>query len=477
MNMKQNIFKYVCLAIILCTMTSCEDWLDVRPKSQVKEEDFFEKEDGFRNAMLGVYTIMASTELYGGETTMALLDVLAQQYSSVGSQYLPAIQYDYQDENSKSRIDGIWRNAYNGVVNCNYILKNIKENGAQLPDSLRRLVQGEALTARAYLLFDIIRAYAPSYKSGKEKAVVPMVREVTNSPVAPSTVASALDILVDDLKEARDLVKDIDPLGPAHATYTESKSYAADDYLVDDGFWLYRTSRFNYYGMTALLARICLYKEDMSAALQYAQEVINSGKFALINDQTMSADSRNYPSVAECLAHHEYITSLYVYDLKKSHNDLYFLDTQASLNISTDRKTDLFGGVGLDFDFRARRFFSIPTGNTKEYINKYITGTQIPLLKLGEMYLIAAEASGDIEYLKTFRRLRGYVSNPLPDGEDLSTELTKEYQREFIAEGQLFYYYKRLNFSQIPNTSVPTTQDVYVFQQPDEEIEFGYTSN
>ena len=424
------------LAIILCTMTSCEDWLDVRPKSQVKEEDFFEKEDGFRNAMLGVYTIMASTELYGGETTMALLDVLAQQYSSVGSQYLPAIQYDYQDENSKSRIDGIWRNAYNGVVNC-----------------------------------------APSYKSGKEKAVVPMVREVTNSPVAPSTVASALDILVDDLKEARDLVKDIDPLGPAHATYTESKSYAADDYLVDDGFWLYRTSRFNYYGMTALLARICLYKEDMSAALQYAQEVINSGKFALINDQTMSADSRNYPSVAECLAHHEYITSLYVYDLKKSHNDLYFLDTQASLNISTDRKTDLFGGVGLDFDFRARRFFSIPTGNTKEYINKYITGTQIPLLKLGEMYLIAAEASGDIEYLKTFRRLRGYVSNPLPDGEDLSTELTKEYQREFIAEGQLFYYYKRLNFSQIPNTSVPTTQDVYVFQQPDEEIEFGYTSN
>lgn len=475
--MKQNIFKYICLAGILCLMTSCEDWLDVRPKSQVKEEVFFDQEDGFRNAMLGVYTIMASTDLYGGETTMAILDVLAQQYTSVGSEYLPALQYNYQDNSSKTRIDAIWTNAYNGVVNCNYILKNINEKGAELPDSLRRLVQGEALAARAYLLFDIIRAYAPSYKSGKDKTGVPMVREVTNSPVSPTTVSSALDILVNDLKEARELVRDIDPLGPANGTYTESKDYSADEYLADDGFWLFRTSRFNYYGMTALLARISLYKEDMSGALQYAQEVINSGKFDLINDQTMSTDSRNYPSVAECMAHHEYITSLYVYDLKKSHNDLYFLDNQAALTISNDRKTDMFGGVGLDFDFRARRLFSIPTGNTKEYINKYITGTQIPLLKLGEMYLIAAEASGDIEYLKTFRRLRGYTTNPLPDGEDLQTELTKEYQREFIAEGQLFYYYKRQAFSQIPNTSIPTTQDVYILPQPDEEIEFGYTNN
>ena len=472
-------FMSFCLLALLTVLVSCEDWLDVRPKSQVKEEIFFESEDGFRDATLGIYTIMSSTSLYGGEATMAFLDVLAQQYSSVGQNYKQAMQYNYADDGCKTRFDRMWTTAYSGVANCNYILKNLQEKGRVMPDSLRRLVQGETMAARTYLLFDMIRAYAPSYKTGMDSLAVPLVREVTNSPVTPTTVSASLDVLINDLEEARELVKDIDPLGPAKTTYSElpESQYWADDYLADDGFWLFRTSRFNYYGMTALLARICLYKEDMSRALLYAQEVINRGKFQLINDKIMSDEQLSFPSVAECMAHHEYITSLYIYDLKRSHNDLYYLDSQAALTISNDRKTEIFGGYGLDFDFRVKRLFSIPSGNAKEYINKYMTGTQIPLLKLGEMYLIAAEASGDIEYLKTFRRMRGYNSNPLPDGEDLIAELQKEYQREFIGEGQLFFYYKRRNIYQIPNTLVPTTQDIYVFPLPDQEIEFGYSNS
>ena len=59
-------------------------------------------------------------------------------------------------------------------------------------------------------------------------------------------------------------------------------------------------------------------------------------------------------------------------------------------------------------------------------------GTQIPLLKLSEMYLIAAEASGDIRYLETLRANRGYATDPLPAGANLQDEITKEYQKEFI---------------------------------------------
>ena len=63
------------------------------------------------------------------------------------------------------------------------------------------------------------------------------------------------------------------------------------------------------------------------------------------------------------------------------------------------------------------------------------------------MYLIAAEASGDIRYLETLRANRGYATDPLPAGANLQDEITKEYQKEFIAEGQLFYYYKRRNMA------------------------------
>lgn len=97
---------------------------------------------------------------------------------------------------------------------------------------------------------------------------------------------------------------------------------------------------------------------------------------------------------------------------------------------------------------------------------------RIPLLKLSEMYLIAAEASGDKSWLQTLRDHRGYVNYPLADDCDLTAEIEAEYRKEFIAEGQLFYYYKRLNYDKLPGMSEPMAKH-YVFPMPDNELEFG----
>ena len=88
------------------------------------------------------------------------------------------------------------------------------------------------------------------------------------------------------------------------------------------------------------------------------------------------------------------------------------------------------------------------------------------------MYLIAAEASGDKSYLQTLRDHRGYVNYPLDDDCDLAAEIEAEYQKEFMAEGQLFYYYKRLNYEKLPNMS-DVMSGYYVFPMPDDEMEFG----
>lgn len=478
-----TIYKYIALTLAFFSLTSCNDWLDVRPKSQIKEEALFKTQSGFEDALFGVYTIMGKEDIYGGNSTMGFMDAIAQQYSSVGSGYNKTAAYDYKDDENKTRIENMWKTSYQAIMNCNYILKNIAENGSALNDSTRRLVEGEAIALRAYLHFDMLRSYAPSYTVGKDEPGVPLVNKVTNSPVAAISVKAMTDSLVADLIKARNLVKDIDPIGPAHDSYSEKyeDDYSAGDYLKDNGFWLYRTSRLNYYGMTALLARICLYKEDNANALKYAKEVIDSHKFSLISDALLKQDNDGYNkhdySFIESTAKHEYISSIYVYDLKEKHNDLYYTDGRAALTIEDERRQKIFGATGLDFDIRAKNMFQVPSGNSKTYINKYMTGTQIPLLKLGEMYLIAAEASGDIEYLKTFRKLRGYTSNPLPEGDDLEAELQKEYQREFIGEGQLFYFYKRKNILPIPYAQVEMTPSMLILPEPDDEIEFGYSNN
>ena len=104
---------------------------------------------------------------------------------------------------------------------------------------------------------------------------------------------------------------------------------------------------------------------------------------------------------------------------------------------------------------------------------------QIPMFKLSEMYLIAAETSTvpatGISYLNTLRFNRGLGN--LATTAVLATEVTKEYRKEFIGEGQLFFYYKRINSANIPNGAAASgnltmNATQYVVPLPDSEINF-----
>ena len=107
---------------------------------------------------------------------------------------------------------------------------------------------------------------------------------MTNSPVVQSTVAEVLEYILTDLKTAQALLKPVDPIGPSFAEYNDKLEYGMDEYITDDGFWLYRKSRLNYYGVTALMARVYLCQENLTDALACAQEVIDSKRFEFMND-------------------------------------------------------------------------------------------------------------------------------------------------------------------------------------------------
>ena len=437
--------RYMMLCLSLFAF-GCNDWLDVQPKSQVKEEDLFSSESGFRDALTGIYALMGRVETYGGNSTMGFMDMLAQTYSKVDYDYEDALKYNYKEEHVKGIVDTMWSSNYNAIANCNYLLQNIEKKGSVMSERLRNVVEGEALALRAFLHFDLLRGYAPSYKMGKDEPAIPYVREVTNSPVVQSTVAEVLEYILTDLKTAQALLKPVDPIGPSFAEYNDKLEYGMDEYITDDGFWLYRKSRLNYYGVTALMARVYLCQENLTDALACAQEVIDSKRFEFMNDS---------------------INNVYAY------RNLFKNLASCECVIAEGRKASIYSGMGQDLDIRSKNWFETPAGSATEYVNKYMRGTQIPLLKLSEMYLIAAEASGDIRYLETLRANRGYATDPLPAGANLQDEITKEYQKEFIAEGQLFYYYKRRNMAILPITSTSMNRATYVLPVPDNELEFG----
>lgn len=57
--MKKLIYLPVCLGMLFFS-AACENWFDVSPKSDVKAENLFQQESGFRDVLTGVYSLMSA---------------------------------------------------------------------------------------------------------------------------------------------------------------------------------------------------------------------------------------------------------------------------------------------------------------------------------------------------------------------------------------------------------------------------------
>ena len=72
---------YAILLAVAVLSTACESWLDVQPKTEIKSDDLFETEEGFKDALIGAYTLMKAESLYGRELTFGFLDVVTGVYN------------------------------------------------------------------------------------------------------------------------------------------------------------------------------------------------------------------------------------------------------------------------------------------------------------------------------------------------------------------------------------------------------------
>ena len=461
--------------IVIFAFIGCNDWLDVSPKTEVKETDLFAKESGFKTALLGAYIELASPSLYGGNLTMGFMDVLAQYYSvtSEESTYMPMHLYDYEHADVKPIVTEIWSGLYGVIANLNNLLWNMDQRKDLFTGDNYNIIKGEALGLRAYLHFDLLRMYAPSYVLGKDALAIPYVNKVTNVPFPQLTVEQVANACISDLLEAEELLRETDPIGPNFEDYSENYTNSGMDnaeYDEDGGFLRYRRERMNYDAVTTTLARIYLYIEDNENAFDWAELAVNTGKCSSTS----------------------YIFSLYS-DKLSDYSDYYFnpnLEKEEQLIIEVNKKdtiyeTDKYGSI----DSRLKEWFNYYPNSSTEFVSKYMkssdgsTPVNIALIRGCEAYYIAAEAASNIEdafeRLNRVRQAFGISATyDLQAGvEDLNKELFAEYQKSFVAEGQLFYYMKRKNFSRISGVSGVTFPALYTFPIPDTEIEFGNISD
>ena len=108
-------------------VTSCDDFLDVRPDSQKLESDLFSKAQGFEDAIYGVYGSMQATSLYGKELSWGLTDIMAQDLNQNTTSSLALARYQYNDDDDlKTRFAEVWNSAYTTIGYAINVLKNLE---------------------------------------------------------------------------------------------------------------------------------------------------------------------------------------------------------------------------------------------------------------------------------------------------------------------------------------------------------------
>jgi len=470
---------YIFLLLIAGCCISCKKFLDVKPKSQIKEELLFEKERGFIDALSGIYTLMARRDLYGDKLTMSFLDVLAQRYKAgtKASPYWDAVSYNYESElgiNVKGSIRTIWLSAYSGIANANNILGYMDEKKSLFKGDNYNLIKGEALGLRAFLHFDVLRMFGPMMATNSSKPSIPYRTKVSKDaqPLLPANEVAKL--IIADLLQAEELLKN-DPIvsGSPNDYY---------DFNVEN-----RKFRMNLLAVQGTLARVYQYNNQPAQAYAYAKKVIDAGKYTFVDPTDISSTG----ACRDRTFRNEQVFALQINNMKV-YTDAYFVaapNSYEGVPLNNDDKViqDVFEITKSSTDIRYLFLWESKAG--KLFNVKYLQFDDqpgacvwpknvVPILRISEMFYIAAECAPDInESIDLMNRVvtnRGIKPlTGITDKPGLQQEITKEYQKEFFSEGQLFYYYKRNGFTTIPGSTVIANSNIYVLPVPLDELIFN----
>lgn len=473
--MKNKYLIYIIFAFGLLVFTGCKKWLDVESKTQIVESDQLSNEEGYMDAMAGVYYTMGSQALYGKHLTMGLMDVIAQRYdlewSGTSEFPYPASDQGYfTNTNIRPKIDNIWDSMYYAIANANNIISHIDADRALFTANNYALIKGEALGLRAFLHFDMLRMFGPSYLAAADSLSVPYVTQFTGKVITPLfTVKAITDSVITDLKAAAELLKN-------------------DDYnsaSVNNPWLNNRKCHFNKWAVDATLARVYLYRADKVNALLHANNVINSTRFRFVTPAEIAPAASN----VDYSLTPEQVFSLSKYDIEPTVIQYFTGTSQDKLTNKVADWSGTDGYLSSIYELSAGGATDIRWINQWLYINDVKFSTKfwqsgakeqhlVPLIRLPEMYYIAAECGGagaGLARLNEARKQRGLAQLPAGmDDASFQNEIFKEYQKEFYCEGILFYYYKRLNKAQmLTNDNVSTFDNpTYVFPIPEAEKKF-----
>ena len=261
----------------------------------------------------------------------------------------------------------------------------------------------------------------------------------------------------------------------------------------------------NYYGVLGLLARLEQLRLNQDQAYIYAKRVIDEVEetkaITLIDKADIESTVDSWKDLNYSC---EMLFSLYTNNLYEMTNVTFYMDgesgdSRTSFGITTNLYTtflnEIYGRTpdGAGTDNRLRYWFKLREGGGYYEILKLKKAPEaqglsaaydpeVPIMRLPEIYYIACEAQigkdNDLalSYLNAVRETRNLVKlEGSLSAEELREYLIRDERKEFIGEGCMFLFYKRL-FASIyvkQGVVIAPLDANFIFPIPDAEYEYS----
>ncbi len=341
---------------------------EIEPFYKLTEENIFSDATKCEASLNGVYAAWRGTGIasYTSSTLM-----LSGNYEPLAPGASGSDLFENMADMEDYYLGVYYSDYYDMIQRANFLIEGMQSDLVipGLSDERRVEIEAEARLHRAFAHFFLLRNFGQFYDQTSELGIVlrsEPVRKATDYP--RSTVEQAYDLILSDI-----------------------------DYAIDNAPIFAESGFLTSWAAKALKAKVLLYTTDWEEAATLALEVINSGVYELKTD-FRDLYAEGYKSMEVIFSPISIAISSYVpYTGSSYNNPGQLLKAIADLSVGGPSDGDILMGTGYDPRFAyAHAALMLPLG---VYNNKYpfqkVDGEQTNshfVLRLGEMYLIYAEA-------------------------------------------------------------------------------------
>jgi starch-binding outer membrane protein, SusD/RagB family len=426
----KNIEKYsknLFIILLLIGIISCDEWLNLEPENKLVKQEFWQKKEDVAAVMAAMYDAYRDNSV-----TLWLLGEIRADMIEVSSSTLGGYQSIAQSDILPTNSSVNWSGFYNAINLANTILEfsgNVLKVDETFEPKTQNAYEAEALFIRSKSYFDLVRIW-------KE---VPLVLEASSTDTVSFAIAKSSEAEIINQIEA-DLIK------------AKNLAFTDENESIPE---LYK-GRANKHAINALLADIYLWSEQYEKCIQVCDEIINSGKFQLLN--TNDWFQLFYPGNAVESIFEIQFNEAYESERNPLCWDIMGLTSGAKIALKPYAKelftsTDIRNGYP---DARSKYLYKDIASRTRR--TSIESDANIIYYRYGDILLIKAEALAELE---RYSEANNYINEILiraslpqmnlnPQKELFRTIIMEERAKEFAFEGKrwfdVLHFAKKNNF-------------------------------